>query len=415
MKSTTWMLRAAHRGVKLDKPLVEAIHNDLRPEADKWRNVCIKLGFKPMGHKKIIEAFSRDGYVVPFKFGKPSTLEEQLLKITKPDGTLHPWIDYIIKARKFNKLDSTYVVPLLGQDRAYTHFHLDAATGRSTSSDMNFQNIPNGKRPGDIVPPSVKCPDHQFDAYGYPEFKGYPNCKSCGNIRGMFVGDSGWITSLDLAQIELRVFAYLSGDKKLQQILADPKQDLHQHTLDVLRTNYPDTQRVQAKNGNFGSIYSGFNFKSAATIASAANIPNSKLIIGIIKFWIKEFPDAVQWARDQRIEAHKTYKSHTLGGRVLSLLPAFGLDQDDRTGERHIDNCAINYPVQSSAFEVFEDLLITLDDNKLVAQEDFMLQVHDEVDIDGQYIQKLEPHRKDLENLQPFWTPYDIEEMVRWE
>ncbi len=405
IKSTSLMLHMAHRGIKLDKPFVQAVHDDIAPEAAKWRATCIKLGFKPMAHMAIIEAFAANGYVVPFKWGKPSTAEEDLLKIILPDGELHPWVNYILRARKYNKMNSTYVEPLVGKDRAFTHFHLDAATGRSTSSDLNIQNVPTGERPGDIVSKAVKCPLHNQDYLFY-------KCAACNNIRGMFLPDKDKLTSIDKKQIELRCFAWISGDQKLQAVLADSTQDLHNSTLEVLRRKFPKTNRVQCKNVNFGVIFSGFNSKSAATIASGANLPGRTgvaLVIEIIKFWIKEFPVAVNWAKLQTISVSKTLRVITLKGRTLDLnktnLPIT---------DKHIENCAINWPVQASAFEVFEEFMLTIIDQKIIPIEDFMWQVHDEVNLDGAYENTLEPYRKDLEHLQPFWTPYEIEEIPRW-
>ena len=380
MQSTSLMLRMSHRGIGLDSEYVDGLNAEIGPQAIQLKeSIKTKLGFNPNSRDEVIAALESEGLTIPKKYGKKSTEAKDLQTLN------HPWVTLILKSRKLSKLHSTYIKKYVGKDRMFTELKLDALTGRSTSSKENIQNIPTGKRPRDIVP-------------------------KFGPIRGMFIGDGEdhYLTSLDLSQIELRVFAIMCGDTKLQRILntvTDKADDLHS----IVQRHVRAQSRTQAKNVNFGSIYAGFEYRSAKTIADGADLPadtGEDLVIEIIDFWRHEFPVAYDWVQNIVANAMKHADAVTLYGRKLDI----GKHHTDK----HIKNCAVNYPVQGSAFEVFERFMLYIDQEKIVPPEVFGWQVHDELNLDGHWMEEINKRREDLEHIAEFWTPYEIEEMPRW-
>ena len=66
-------------------------------------------------------------------------------------------------------------------------------------------------------------------------------------------------------------------------------------------------------------------------------------------------------------------------------------------------NCAVNYPIQGTAGEIFKRVLIAIVDSG-VPIDDLVLQVHDEELIDGRYDSL---PLEELSHIAPFWTPFD--------
>ena len=123
----------------------------------------------------------------------------------------HPLPEKILEYRKFQKLKSTYVdaIPEMihpETGRIHSSFNQTvAATGRLSSSNPNFQNIPIRTEEGREIRKAFR-PQHD-----------------------------GWaILSADYSQIELRIMAHLSGDEALRSAFA-AREDIHAHTASNIR------------------------------------------------------------------------------------------------------------------------------------------------------------------------------------
>ena len=161
--------------------------------------------------------------------GALSTKESELEKLRDK----HPIIALILEYRELAKLLSTYIdaiPPLLDKNsRLHSTFILSgAATGRMASNSPNLQNIPNKTLLGRA-------------------------------IRNAFVAEKGFkLVSLDYSQIELRIAAILSGDKKLIEIFKNGE-DVHSgvamRVFKVSEKEVDKTMRTKAKTINFGILY----------------------------------------------------------------------------------------------------------------------------------------------------------------
>ncbi|MCF7833779.1 MAG: hypothetical protein K9L98_00165 [Candidatus Pacebacteria bacterium] len=145
----------------------------------------------------------------------------------------HPIIKKIMEHRELSKLLSTYidVIPEMADEEGRLHAEFiqnGASTGRFSSKDPNMQNLP------------IKTDLGKKIRYGFVAQKGYK------------------LVAFDYSQVELRVAAMLSGDKKMTQIFAEGK-DIHagvaSFVFGVSEKSVTSEMRRQAKVINFGIIY----------------------------------------------------------------------------------------------------------------------------------------------------------------
>ncbi|PKL09837.1 MAG: DNA polymerase I, partial [Spirochaetae bacterium HGW-Spirochaetae-7] len=152
-----------------------------------------------------------------------------------------PVPERILRHRTLQKLKSTYVDALLElaavDPRIRTHYmQTGTATGRLSSRDPNLQNIPVREEEGR-------------------------------RIRKAFVAAPGKVlVSADYSQIELVVFAHLSGDPELAKAFLDGS-DVHRRTAALImgkdEADVTQAERRAAKTINFGVIYGMGAFRLA--------------------------------------------------------------------------------------------------------------------------------------------------------
>jgi len=370
-KIASMLLHMSHRGIALDQDLVEQIDTELGTQLDIYMDMCIARGFNPRSPYQVAVALTNEGVFLPWDRERQAfdTSSEAIRKCG------HPWGALILTARKFGKQYGV-IHPMLGKDRLRSHFHMAAATGRITSKDPQVHNIPTGKRPLDIVPKTAP-------------------------IRRVFKADRGVFTRFDLSQVELRVLAYLSGDKKMQHILSLPKEeggDLHYNTQMALRLS----DKLMAKNFNFGTVYGG----DVSVLSTFTGIEDLDLLTMYQHKLAAEYPDMWKWTQQLREVGLRERRATTIYGRELRLDQGKGLKAQS---PKHIMNCAVNYPIQGSAAEIFKRILIEI--NRDIPIEDFIIQVHDEELFDGPHILR----EKELSHIADFWTPLEVSQISRWQ
>lgn len=362
------LIEMSNRGLLIDQEARQELEDTLSGEVDYYLNICNDIGFNPGSPQQVAYILAKRGaysmfHRLPFTKGSGkknlSSAAEILEKMDDPIASL------VLTYRKVSKLLNTYIIPWKHEDRATTRFHLDAITGRPSSTDRNMQNIPKGKP------------------------------------RGIFVPDSGVWTDMDFSQVELRILANLSQDKEMLHIYSLPpllpdgskniEADIHQATA-----NFLGIERRFAKNVNFAMIYGATD----QTIAETAHIRSIDRAHQLKESWFKLYTGAGDWISAVQHEATNTYRARTIFGRNLRL-PT--LDEERLDG---IQRKAVNYPIQGSAAEILKRGLIICKDLPMA------LQVHDEILVDGftpDY--KFKP----LEDIAPFHTPVEVKYLERWE
>ena len=338
------------RGLKVDQQERAKLEVQLIKNLEWYKNICSGQGFNPASPLQVGMTLANRGNFLPFTKSKSKprlkTSEEVLEALDDPLAQL------VLLYRHDAKQYNTYIKPLEGQERAYTHFHLDAITARISSTNRNMQNIP----------PS---------------------------IRSMFLGP---YTDMDFSQIELRVLAYMSQDPIMLEVFnhADGTEegDIHFSTMKA----FDVTDRRVAKKYNFAQVY-GANVTLLARIChipleSAANFRTK---------WFNKYKGAANWMSQTQTFAKKNHYVETLFGRKIYIK-----EFDYMDGWEEAMRKAINYPIQAGAAELVKMGMYKCKHLPM------LLQVHDELLFDG----KVEV--PDLNWLGGIKTPYKTEHKERW-
>lgn len=281
------------------------------------------------------------------KTGLASTAAGELEKILDK----HPIVPLLLRWRELSKLKSTYLQTLpnlKGVDgRVHTTFkQFGAATGRLASENPNLQNIPiHGE-------------------YGR-------------EIRKAFIARPGYqLVSADYSQIELRLAAAMSGDKKMIETFKRGE-DIHTRTaaeiFNVSFSGVDKNMRRKAKILNFGILYG----MGASSFARSAGI-NRDQAADFIDEYHNDFPGLTKFIKELKEKAYSKGYSETLWGRRRYLPELTSGNPGLRAaGER----MAINMPIQGTATGDIIKAAMVVIDKRFSKNEDIImvLQVHDEL------------------------------------
>ncbi|MFZ5981983.1 MAG: DNA polymerase I, partial [Patescibacteria group bacterium] len=237
-------------GIVLNKVIFEGISETINKRVDSLEKGIHKLAgveFNINSPKQLAEVLFEKMKLPSseIKKGKTgfSTASSELQKIRKENKIIEKIEEY----RELFKLKTTYVdtLPNLTDDdsRIHTSFNQAVtATGRLSSSDPNLQNIPIKTELGQL-------------------------------LRTAFEAPQGWkLVSADYSQIDLRVVAHVSQDKKMIETFLRGE-DVHRATAaeinKVAKSQVTEKMRSAAKALNFGIIYgmSVFGFSEGAGIS----------------------------------------------------------------------------------------------------------------------------------------------------
>ncbi|MEK7101699.1 MAG: DNA polymerase [Patescibacteria group bacterium] len=281
--------------------------------------------------------------------GQRSTRESELEKIRGA----HPIVNDILEYRELKKLLGTYIEnlpPMLdSENRLHAEFlQTGAVTGRMASQNPNLQNIPLRSERGRA-------------------------------IRHAFIAQVGFtLVALDYSQIELRIAAILSGDKKLCDIFKSGR-DVHQEVAAQVFRVEPEKvdaeMRRRAKVINFGILYGmGVNALRAQLGSTTAEAHQ------FLDDYFSTFKILSEYLESTRGFARKHGYTETLFGRrrqfpeMKSSLPYV---------RAQAERMAINAPIQGTQADIIKLAMVRVNDmlEKEKAQTDayLLLQVHDEL------------------------------------
>ena len=296
------------------------------------------LGLKPKNQKKT-------------STGQRSTRESELEKMTED----HPIIKDILRYRELQKLVSTYVDNLPGMvdkdGRLRTTFiQTGAATGRMASQNPGLQNIPIRTEEGRAM-------------------------------RKAFVASRGYtLVSMDYSQIELRIAAILSEDKKLIDIFKRGE-DVHKGVaLRVFGVNAEEVtaeMRRRAKIINFGILYGmGVN---ALRQNLGPDTPREEAQ-EFLNAYFNTFTRLAEYLEETKQFAREHGYTKTMFNR-RRYFP--GIHSGAPFIRAAAERMAINAPVQGTAADVMRIAMNKvyeyIKENKLEDEVRMLLQVHDEL------------------------------------
>ncbi|MEK7606469.1 MAG: DNA polymerase [Patescibacteria group bacterium] len=343
------------RGIMLDPSYL----NDLSETYHKELSGFEKRIWKASGEEFNINSPKQLGDILYTKLGllgakktatgQRSTREDELVKMQDR----HPIIKDILEYRGLQKLLSTYIdafVKLLGTDgRLHARFvQAGAATGRMSSQNPNLQNIPIRTEAGRAV-------------------------------RGAFIAEKGYtLVAGDYSQIELRIAAILSGDKKLMKTFKEGG-DIHTAVAAEIWNVAPEDvtpdMRRTTKVINFGIIYG----MGANALAHTAEMTRAKAQEYLAEYH-KNFPGLSAYLDALKAETRKKKYTETLFGR-RRYLPAIASSLPHLRAEA--ERQAVNAPIQGTSADIIKRAMISITNHYatdgLSDAVRLVLQIHDEL------------------------------------
>jgi len=345
------LIDMSNRGILIDHSVRSRVEARLTKQVNYLRAIADGEGFNPGSPQQVGYILATRGVFLPWtKKKKQFATDASVLELVDD-----PLAGLVLDYRHDSTLLNRYIKPIANDERFYTEFNLDAVTGRISSSKRNIQNLPPGE------------------------------------VRSMLLPDSGIFTDIDYSQIELRILAYLSGDRKMLEIFADREGDIHQFVANFMRII-----RKTAKNVHFGLIYGA----TPTCLRETAKIKDLRRCAQLIDMWFDLFKDAGYFIRETQREGLRDGYIDTLGGRRIPI--PIGYENDEACMRK-----AINYKIQGSAAEIMKDTLIVC---QHLPQA---ITVHDEDVFDGDVMREVV--QLDLEHISPLETPITIKLLERWE
>ena len=349
------LIKVERNGVLIDSKILQKQSHEIGEKLlnlEKEAYVFADQPFNLSSPKQLREILFEKLKIKPLKktpTGTPSTGEE-VLQVLAQD---HPLPKLILEHRSLSKLKNTYTDKLpkmINQSTGRVHTSYNQAvaiTGRLASSDPNLQNIP------------IRTPEGR-------------------KVREAFIAPKGsMIMSADYSQIELRIMAHLSKDKRLIQAFNN-NEDIHRITAaEIFETsleNISNEQRRYAKVINFGLIYGMGPF----TLAKNLNIERSAAQSYIDRYFT-EYPSVKKYMEDAKQFAREKGYVETHFGRRLWLPEINGTNGITRAGA---ERAAINGPMQGTAADLIKLAMIEV--HNWIKKEPnikgkMIMQVHDEL------------------------------------
>lgn len=345
------------RGIQIDKKVLKTLSTKYHQEITRLERAIWKEageGFN-INSPKILSQILFGKLQLAGKHQKKtptgalSTKESELEKLRDK----HPIIALILEYRELAKLLSTYIdaiPPLLDKNSRLHSTFLQAGTttGRMSSNSPNLQNIPN------------KTPLGRA-------------------IRHAFVAGKGFkLVSLDYSQIELRIAAILSQDKKLIEIFKsgiDVHAGVAMRVFKVSQESVDKSMRTRAKTINFGILY-GMGVNALKTNLGV----DRKEAQEFYDKYFETFSGLAKYLDKIRAEAGRKGFTETLFGRRRYFA---GLRSPLPYVRAQAERMAINAPIQGTQADLIKIAMKKIDDYLKREKHDndihLILQVHDEL------------------------------------
>ncbi|MEE8335876.1 MAG: DNA polymerase I [Candidatus Neomarinimicrobiota bacterium] len=284
---------------------------------------------------------------------KRSTAEDVLERL-KHQHTLPA---LVLEYRKLNKLRNTYVdaLPELihpETGRIHSTFsQVTASTGRLSSSNPNFQNIPVRSIEGREIRKAFRSQTKNWKIF-----------------------------SADYSQIELRIMAHLSQDTALVKAFKNGD-DIHTRTAsDVFGVTMEDVipeMRRTAKIVNFGLMYGAGPYRLSQELGIAMAGAKS-----IIEEYFRRYSGIKDYIDSVVAGAQEKHYVETMLGRRR---PVWNINSNNHLHREAAKRLAINMPIQGTNAEMIKLAMIAI--QKFISKSNFetnlILQIHDELLFEG--------------------------------
>lgn len=381
-------------GITVKREVLDEMGEELKVEIDRLEKEIYFLSgeeFNIMSPKQLGDIlFVKLGIKYPKRKSDDksfSTSKEILDKLVD----VHPIINKILEYRAITKLYTTYIEglkPEIKEDgKVHTIFNQTLTrTGRLSSVSPNLQNIPIRDELGK-------------------------------KIRRAFVAlDDSVLLSSDYSQVELRMFAHVSGVEKLKEAFLKDI-DIHTKTAsDIFHVPLEEVDknmRRTAKAVNFGILYGISSFG----LAEDLHIP-VKEAKSFLDNYLETYSGVKEYMEEEKNKAYSNGYVLTIMNRRRNLEELKSKNFIIRSqGER----MALNTPIQGSSADILKKAMVDIfnEFNKRNLKSKMLIQVHDELIfnvLNSELDVVREIVRDKMENVYKLSVPLkvDIETGVNW-
>ena len=338
-------------GIRVDKNILKDMGEEIKIKLE----LITKDIYNYAGEEFNINSPKKLGEILFDKLKLPGAKKNKTGYVTDVDVlkklTDYPIVNKILEYRALAKLYSTYIDGIINTIREDGKIHTIytqtlTRTGRLSSIEPNLQNIPMRSEYGRLI------------------------------RKAFLPEENSIIMSSDYSQIELRVFAHLSGVNDLINAFNEGI-DIHTKTaMDIFKVpmeGVTKNMRRQAKAVNFGILYGissyGLSEDLGITVKEAKEFINK---------YFETYPGVKDYMNNEIEEAKKNGYVKTIMNRKRVIEELKSSNYMVRSmGER----MALNTPVQGSASDILKKAMVEIDNRfeKENINSKMLLQVHDEL------------------------------------
>ena len=310
-------------GTYVDSKLLKKMSQDIGQKLSQIVNSIYNLSGKDFN----INSTQQLATILFDELGLPQVKSRSTAEpILRQLGELHELPKRILEYRKYFKLKNTYLdslQSLISKNTGRIHSTFNqtvTATGRLSSTNPNFQNIPIRRDEGK-------------------------------EIRKAFCAEKkNWkIFSFDYSQIELRIMAHYSQDDAMIKAFKE-NIDIHSQTassiFSVPINNVLPEMRRTAKVVNFGIMYGAGPFR----LSQELSVSRKEASLIITKYF-EQFPGIQNYINDTLDGARQNKYVKTIFGRRR---PIWDVDSANGIKKKAAERVAINMPIQGSAAEMIK-------------------------------------------------------------
>lgn len=339
------------QGIRVNKKILEEMGEKIKIKLE----LITKDIYNYAGCEFNINSSKQLGEILFDKLKLPHAKKNKIGYVTDAD-TLKKLIDFpivnkILEYRALAKLYSTYIEGIISTIREDNKIHTIytqtlTRTGRLSSIEPNLQNIPMRSEYGRLI------------------------------RKAFLPEDDSVILSADYSQIELRVFAHLSGVKDLIEAFKN-NEDIHTKTaMDIFKVpslGVTKNMRRQAKAVNFGILYGISSYGLSEDLGISVKEAKE-----FINKYFETYPGVKDYMNKEIADATKDGYVKTIMNRKRIIEELNSSNYNVRSmGER----MALNTPIQGSASDILKKAMVEIYDvfEKNNMKSKMLLQVHDEL------------------------------------
>ena len=354
MPLTPVLAQMEYEGIYVDKEALIEFGKELQIKLDEITQIIYKYAeqeFNINSPKQLGEILFEKLKLTVYKKTKTgySTDGEILEKLREE----HPIIEKILEYRQISKLNSTFVeamIPYINPKtgRIHSKFHQTVtATGRISSSDPNVQNIPTRIELGKKLRSVFKVKE-----------------------------ENSYFIDADYSQIELRVFAHISGDTEMIKAFNNDE-DIHTQVACKVFGVKPEQVtaelRTKAKAVNFGIVYGISDFGLAEQLKVKKSEAKE-----YIEQYLKKYHGIRKFMEEIPKKVKKEGYAETLFHRRRNIPE---INSTNYIVRQFGNRAAMNTPIQGTAADIIKIAMINvyneLKNRNLKSK--LILQVHDEL------------------------------------